>query len=371
MIPAMVTPQTVALAAPTNIGLEQALIAALKAQNRNQAEIIFTHPQANTISPECLGEALVITIQKNIFGHCGHAILNLPNANDIPEEDFGHAVLMAIHRRDLDALQHLQRRQPVKFNAMNTEAEYGLGQALLSEIMHLNHIYDNVPNTDPVDVEIKFLEIIVNHPNTRLIEIEVPKLEGMDDIEFEENEYEIVQSDGMDNLSIHLGKLLRHIVIDHEYENSRLIAQLLMLPAVARLFEPNSAFGLGRALVHAAYHSNNIFVRLILAHPMAVQISSGPVQIPHFRTDMERNYPNLKNFGLTEAVFFTISNEDQDEAEIKTMVTDILGFARKNPVPDLHKGGDFGLKRAHDLAIIKGYQEVARCIQEFIDTEID
>ncbi len=240
---------------------DQELINAMEGSHQSQLDQIFSSKPIQNIFPETLGQVLVISIQKGLFQRYGPDILNQPEANNISPYDewgVGHAVIMAIHMRDLPALQYMQRMHPVLFDRVPEDGEFGIGQALLSEFMHLNYIYEQGVG----DLKADFLNILISHPMAHLIELEVPSLYGMDDFDFKKGEREIEQILGTQNMSLYLGLLLRYAVVNGK-DVDLSIVQALLNQNIADLFEPNGAHGLGRALTNAAYFSNELFVQEI------------------------------------------------------------------------------------------------------------
>lgn len=348
---------------PPQINLEEQLITALQTGDEEALDQIFDNPQAQMISSETLGEALVISIQKSLFQGYGPELLNLQNANAIPDDEwgFGHAVLMAIHTRNFDALQYLQRT--AGFGAMSPNGDFGLGQALLSEVMHLIYIYEE---GGLHDTEIEYLNILIRHPNAHQIGEEVPSLYGMDELKYKVGECQISQKVGMDNLSNQLGILLRHAAVEYKEVNSIPIMQALLHPNLAHLLETNGRFGLGRALAHAAYCSDLVTVQALLAHTYAPLINSDPTPIPLHKTSMETDdYPDLSQYGLTEAIYLAISSDVHTEPNREAIVNALLAFAETHYLV-LRISDDFGLKEACEIAEEEGNVAIAQRLRNII-----
>lgn len=347
---------------PIHFGQE--LITALENKATHQLNAALRNPQLQHIPGEMLGKALVIAIQKGLHGD----FLPHVNLNPVPVDDeggLGHAVLMATHTRRFSVVQYIFERYPAKFNGISPNLDFGIGQALLSEIMHLNHIYEVRG-----DLEAAYLKLLINHPSASSIDVHVPKLHGMDDIEHPEGKYEIEQLEGTEEMSIHLGILLRNIVLDFEDDQSDAVLYSLLHPNIAHLVEPNGRFGIGRALVHAAHSLVPDFVKAILNHPKAALINSSYTSVPMYKTKMEEIHKNLNKYGLTEAIFLAIFKEDyENSSEGDDLVSDkqeiveaILRFAEQNKIL-LDKSGDFGLKASCAIARRENYGPIVDALQ--------
>jgi hypothetical protein len=146
------------------------------------------------------------------------------------------------------------------------------------------------PLDNPEECWVEFMEVVLNHPNSRSIQLESEWIPDVQKFLFK-----MVLSDWMRLTS----------------GADRVFASLLS--KITQLQIPNRKFGLGRLLVYAAWHGALDFVKAILQCSALSQILSNPVVFDFgydgINSKKFEDEWEIDSFGLSEALFATLCCE--------------------------------------------------------------
>lgn len=284
------------------------LIQALHQKNKNQIDLILSSPAAQQISSVDLGTALVLSFKNFRDGYYGE-ILSLPATQNIPANGpggIGHSLTVVCGIQEPDGLNAIINHP--NFIHINANGPLGLSEAMaayLKAFMGERELPD-APNPD-------YLKAIITHPNANQINFS-------------------------QDLSDLIGESLLYIAAQSEkvFRNKdEQIVDLLLNINIAHLISPNGQFGLGRIMVNAAYATTPPIINRVLAHPTALNISSGITEVDK-TSDVEELW-TLNQFSFESALFLALNNGNAQVQNPRVyqnqIVQALINFTNMNQIP--------------------------------------
>lgn len=323
-----------------------------------KVEEILQQEEAKYIPAELLGRALVMSLEKGLMPY-SLRILSLSTADEIPgqgEWGLGHALCIACEKSSEVCKIILSLRN---VDNIPLSGKWGLGDALIQTIkgkkgsifqkIVAHARFSQIVTTSDRGLNACFKAYLENLRNGRLHAKDTCKAQYGDN-HFAEPAYfqafvDHPQARQLEIAPKYFSGLLFLIASGLRRWNltktDKALIALLLRPSVAHLIQSNGEYGLGRALVYAAYSLTPTVVSAILAHPKSSQIVSEKTKTKE-RDHLQEEYENLSCYGLTEAIyvatkpdwFYRVKDSDRPRWKSKriTIAEALVKFATQHQI---------------------------------------